>query len=232
MRQHTAPLLFLLLFATRAFAEDFASEARRQCTEGSPDQAIVGCTTLIQSIADSPTDRAVSFNNRGIAYAKKRDLPRAIADFSEAIRLNGDFALAFNNRATAYRSSGRDDLALADFTEAIRLSPDYADAYYGRAGVKAKKGDLDGAIADYSAAIRLKPGNNTAYVDRGAAYAKKGLFEQSIADFDTGIRLDPNDAIAFRNRGYVKQMNGDIAGGNSDLLRARQLGSPGATNKP
>ena len=53
-----------------------------------PGVRIAGCTALIESGNLTRSDLAVSFNNRGAAYQEKRDLERAIADYSEAIRLH------------------------------------------------------------------------------------------------------------------------------------------------
>ena len=68
-------------------------------------------------------NNAEAYNNRGIAYQNKGDNDRAIADYSEAIRLNPKFADAFANRAWAYLSKKDADSAIADFTRAIELNP-------------------------------------------------------------------------------------------------------------
>ena len=59
-------------------------------------------------------------------------MDRAIADYTEAIRLDPKYANAYSNRGVAYSDKGDKDRAIADFTEAIRLDPKYADAYNNR----------------------------------------------------------------------------------------------------
>ena len=82
----------------------------RNCT-GNPDvdwdQQIRSCSTLIQSGRETRPKRAVAYNNRGIAYAAKGDLDRAIADFNEAIRLDPKDATAYTNRGLTYEKQGR-----------------------------------------------------------------------------------------------------------------------------
>ena len=59
-------------------------------------------------------------------------MDNAIADYSEAIRLQPDYAFAFNNRGVAHKAKGDYDGALQDYNEAIRLQPDYALALNNR----------------------------------------------------------------------------------------------------
>ena len=49
----------------------------------------------------STRTNAAAYNRRGIAYGKKGEFDKAIADFTEAIRLKPDFAVAYLNRGIA-----------------------------------------------------------------------------------------------------------------------------------
>src|SRR5258708_18010353 len=62
--------------------------------------------------------------------AKQYD--KAIADYTEAIRLKPDYADAHYNRGNAYYYLQQYDEAVADYSEVIRLKPDYAGPYYNR----------------------------------------------------------------------------------------------------
>ena len=76
-----------------------------------------------------------------LAYRVKGENDRAIADYTEAIRLDPKNANAYSNRGYAYSDKGDTDRAIADFTEAIRLDPKFAIAYNNRGlayGEKAK----------------------------------------------------------------------------------------------
>jgi len=57
---------------------------------------------------------------------------KAIANFSEAIRLHPEDASAFNSRGNAYAQKGNLYRAIADYNEAIRLKPNYALAFCNR----------------------------------------------------------------------------------------------------
>jgi tetratricopeptide (TPR) repeat protein len=62
---------------------------------------------------------------KGRAMSCKGDYDRAIADYTEAIRLDPGLALAYNNRGFAYSHKGDNDRAIADYDQAINVSVSY-----------------------------------------------------------------------------------------------------------
>jgi tetratricopeptide (TPR) repeat protein len=90
---------------------------------------------LFNPVVPSPSvsrRSAEDFFNRAFEEAKNGDYDGAIADYTEAIRLQPNYADAFINRGIAYDSVKQYDKALSDLNEAIRLKPDFAYAYNGR----------------------------------------------------------------------------------------------------
>ena len=61
---------------------------------------------------------------------REEDYDRAIADFTEAIRLDPKDDWAYYYRAQSWNAKGEYDKAIADLTEAIRLDPNDASVYY------------------------------------------------------------------------------------------------------
>ena len=123
---------------------------------------------------------------------------QAIADESEAIKLDPLEPEYFDNRGLSYAENGDYDRAIADYNEAIRLKPqanfltDRGDSYHF-------KRDYDRAIADYDRAIALNPGFYLAYNNRGAAYDKKGNLDHAIADYEQALRINPHFDNAAEN---------------------------------
>jgi hypothetical protein len=62
---------------------------REDCSESeNPDQKIASCSRVIADDTAKAVSRAQAYRSRGTAYYNKGDFDRAIADFSEAIKLD------------------------------------------------------------------------------------------------------------------------------------------------
>ena len=147
---------------------------------------------------------AVAFGIRGRAYSKKRNVGEAIADYTEAIRLNPKDDSAFYFRGEAYRQKADYDRAIADYTEAIRLNPkDVFASYYARGGAYVDKGDYGHAISDFI--IVAQSGHAppemaaSAATTIGQMYSGDGLTrDYGQAMYWFRIAADKGDAIAMK----------------------------------
>jgi tetratricopeptide (TPR) repeat protein len=156
------------------------------------NRAIFACSRLIAD-ATLPSDmRAKAYRHRYTAYVFKKERSRALADMSEAIKLDPNNAEYYNERASSFRMGGQLDLALADLNEVIRLQPKDDGSYMNRAQVYDMKGDYARAIADCDTAIRINPKVAYWYVVRGEYHEKKGNRELAIADFRKSLVVDPS----------------------------------------
>jgi lipoprotein NlpI len=85
---------------------------------------------------------------RADAYIAKGDYDHAIADDTEAIRINPEHNSAYVSRAEAYRKKGDYVPALEDLGEALRIDPKYSYAYETRALTNFYAGKYDAAASD------------------------------------------------------------------------------------
>lgn len=183
--------------------------------------------TYDQLIAISPIPAA--YNGRGAAYFEKDDYDHAIADYTEAIKLDPKFSAAYANRCFAYYLKRDYDNAIADCNQAIAIDPKYYLAYNSRGIAYAAKKDYDKAIADYTEAIKLNPHFALAYRNRGVAYAAKKDFDQAIADYTQAIKTDPKYPPVYDNRGQAYSRKGDFDKAIADFTTAITLDSKNAS---
>jgi tetratricopeptide (TPR) repeat protein len=166
----------------------------------SADERISACTTVIDSHHYSGKDSAWAYDNRGNAYLEKQDYDNALADFSQAIKLDPNNTNGFDGRGLAYVAKNDYDRGIADFTKTIQLDPKFMWAYSNRGRAYRLKGDYDRAIADYGQAIQIDAKFIEAYNNRGYAYSLKGDYDRAIADYSQAIQLDPKYFTAYENR--------------------------------
>ena len=180
-----------------------------------PDVVISSCSALIQSGRETGRNLASAFTIRGRAYRAAGDFDRAIADYSEAIRIDQNYVLAFYSRGIAYFNKGDNDCAIADYTEALRLTPRDILALQNRGHAYQAQRDYDRAIADYAEAIRIAPKFAWAFNDRCYARALAGReLQQALGDCDDALRLSPNDSsfasAVLDSRGFTHLRLGEF----------------------
>ncbi len=199
-----------------------------------------------------------NFFSRGtIYYYHKKDYDRAIADYSDAIRLNPNSATYVASRGEGYEQKGDLPRAFAEYRSALAIEPDNKWAKEGLARVEPKMAalppsapavtatgpvvcqDVSGA---YRAAVEactslIASGKASgdellaAYIWRGSHLSFLGDHDKAIDDFDRAIRLDPRQALAYRGRGASLEVKGNLDRALADYRMALSL-DPGLDDMP
>jgi tetratricopeptide (TPR) repeat protein len=110
---------------------------------------------------------AIAYNSRcGLRARANLDLPLALSDCDDAVRLAPNNASMVGSRGFVYLRLDRLDEAIADYDAALKINPKQVGALYGRGLAKRKKGDQVGGDADIAAAKAIK----TTIADEFAKY--------------------------------------------------------------
>lgn len=117
------------------------------------DRAISDYSRALEADPEHSSSRYNRCLARTIA---NRDLPQALGDCDQAIRLAPKEAGRFNVRGTLFLRLARFDDAIADYDAALKLSEKSAFALYGRGIAKRGKGDAAGGEADMTAAKAME----------------------------------------------------------------------------
>src|SRR5262245_8980281 len=162
------------------------------CKNARSEDLIAACTRLIDSKKLRGGELANVYVLRGSGYARfKRDFDRAIADYTEALKLDPKNARGYGFRGGVHVRKGNLDRALTDLNEARRLDPRLPATYANLAAYYNAKGDYNRAVTEASEAIRLYHQHIYAFLHRGVGPENRGEFNKALADFRTARSYDP-----------------------------------------
>ena len=163
-----------------------------------------------------------------------KDLPAAIAAYTEAIRLDPHYAVAFAARSIALSNAAAEaetaaairegfDKAQADARQSLALAPDLAQGYLASAYVS-ENGTLDFAQASeaYERALALAPGNAGVLRDSGQFASYMGHFTAGLAATRRAVVLDPLARRSYSLLGralYSARRYEEAVGAFAEVLR-------------
>ncbi|MCL2933025.1 MAG: tetratricopeptide repeat protein [Trichodesmium sp. MAG_R03] len=159
----------------------------------------------------------------GQELAKQGRQQAAIANYTEALKLNPQNPSIYYQRGNSYYSKKAYEKAIRDYTAGIKIKGNYKDAYYQRALIYYELDNNEKAITDLTKTLRINPNYTKAYNQRGLIYYEIGDYKNAIQDYSQSIRLNPKDSTNYINRGIARGATGDQAGAISDYTQAIEL---------
>ncbi|WP_341525070.1 tetratricopeptide repeat protein [Nostoc sp. UHCC 0302] len=154
---------------------------------------------------------------------KNGDFKGAIADYTQAIRLNPNYLNAYFGRGVASYNLGDNKRAIADYNQALKINPNYANAFINRGVSRSALGDKQGAIADYNQALKIDPNYANAYINRGIVRSALRDNKGAIADYNQALKINPNYAKAYYNRARTRSLLRDQQGAIADYNQALRI---------
>jgi tetratricopeptide (TPR) repeat protein len=209
-------------------ANELAIEGYRAAAAGDYDVAIAQYSAALRKPMWNQ-QKAFVYTSRGHAYNSKRQFADAIADHSEAIRLNPRLSYPFAARGYAYLERGELEKAFVDLTESIRLDPNSDSAYYNRGLLLTRRGEFSDALMDFDEAVRCSPERADRLVARALCYLAMDDFDRALASFDGAIAAEPSNAIGYLARSNFYARRGDADKQQRDYQQALSM-NPNAGN--
>jgi superkiller protein 3 len=161
---------------------------------GRGDEAI----EILQKVLQARPDSAIAHLNLGMALSTDGfDLPGALAQFSEAIRLDSKASSAYFNRGRVLYELNRVEEARAELENACRLQPDYPEALYLLAQVEKKIGNVQRSVELLDHLVTLEPGNSDAQLFLGRNLVILGKMEEAIHHLQIAVGANPNNEDAL-----------------------------------
>jgi tetratricopeptide (TPR) repeat protein len=107
-------------------------KSAESCFQQQGEAAIAACTQAIGSGRFSGGELAGIYDNRAIELRESGEFDRAIADYSEALRIDDALTGAYTGRGLAYEGKAELEKAKADYRRALTLQATYNDAAWAQ----------------------------------------------------------------------------------------------------
>jgi tetratricopeptide (TPR) repeat protein len=159
----------------------------------------------------------------GDLFVERASFEQAIAEYTEALRLDPKSSVAYCGRAAAYRKKGDLDRALVDCNLSLRFDPNLAAAYKERGNIHFERREWDQALADYTEALRREPAFMIVHYNCGLVHFNRGQYDPAIVEFTKAIELDANYAPAFGYRSLAHLKKGNFDQARLDCAEAMRL---------
>ena len=133
-----AAFMLLSIAVTSALAAD-------DCFDKTGQEAIAACTRRINSGEARGTSLAIMYNNRAIEYRQLAEFDKAIADYTQAMRIDPNFTGAYTGRGLAYEGKQETAKAKADYQKALAIPQKYNDGKWAHDTARDRIAVLEGS---------------------------------------------------------------------------------------
>jgi tetratricopeptide (TPR) repeat protein len=174
----------------------------------------------LQSKAAEKPSSADAFVERGLVYLDRGKYDEAIADFSEAIKLDPKDVWALANRGLTYAWKRDFKSAERDLFAAEAIEKDNKVMLRGRGLAAEFKGDFAGSVTIYDRILTLASDDSWTRLRRALIRMMQGKREDALRDIDTVIAADPYNSSALAQRAYIMASKEDWAAAEKDVAAA------------
>jgi tetratricopeptide (TPR) repeat protein len=150
--------------------------------------------TLFSHAAHAVENNNIAYRILGNNYARRGDVPAAIAALTEALTIEPGDAIAHVDLGVALVEQKRYDEAMHHYRAALALNPRDDNAHYNLGVVLFYTNRFEEAINSYMQALRWNPQKKGVRANIGAALLQLGRLDEAIRYFQEELNIDPGNA--------------------------------------
>lgn len=162
-----------------------AGKAKMQL--GKADEGIA----LLQQVVDIAPDLPAAHLDLAFALAESYNLPGALVQTSEAVRLAPQSGVAHFYRGRILYDLGRSDEAKLEFKAACQLNAKMPEPRYFLALIYKREGKYDLAVNLLEETVKLQPANVMAWYLMGQSLERESETAKALAAWQKAIEIDP-----------------------------------------
>lgn len=196
-------------------------------------EAFDACTQLIEGKTPlGYLSKGDAFVYRAISE-QRSNRAQAIADYTQAIRLQPDDGDAYFSRGLLLLNSGRPDDAIADFSRAYQLNPKNIWPLANRGLAYALTKDSSRAKTDFRVVEASDKSNPVMLRGRAVLSINSLNMTDAVNYLTASLKSDPDNVWAVRTRAWAFRQLGDDEHADADIKRYERLsGRPAFSNEP
>jgi serine/threonine-protein kinase len=135
-----------------------------------------------------------------VEFSKPEDIDNAIAEFSQAVKIDPNYALGYAALGRAYWSGFKQfyrendwiDKAFRNCDKALALNPDLVEGHVCLGNVYNGTGRYDKAVDEFQLAVKSEPSNEDALRGLADTYTNLGNLAGAEATYKKAVALQPN----------------------------------------
>ena len=125
----------------------------------------------------------------GVLLRSQGRLGEALAEFKQAVEINGSYVQARIKLGITHQELGQEDEAIEAFTEVLAIEPHYVDVHYRLGLLHTNRRQFQEAVAHMEQAAAGQPDNRDVRAGLALALQNMGLMDRSVATWRSLWRM-------------------------------------------